>query len=259
MKKILWLTSMDKDQKLVRKFMGEMKKFGLEVNGHFWKDEPGKMSWLGPRKEILNEKVAMWGILASAESLRDKDALYGLSLLALTVQAARGLGFPVALFHTGKEPVSPDNLPTPLKGVDVFKADQAGLGAKLVALLHKPHKKIDLDYRLDIYGSQQIGQWFEIGPGRDDWPGAMFGVSDGEILFHAVGTKGKLPSETLLNYPLKGIKLNLGDKEYSAWAVQNKMDKESSYFVKVEGNPDSILFGPYSETEEADVYVVGLK
>ncbi len=259
MKKMLWLTSMDKDQELVQKFMAQMKRFGLEVNGHFWKDEPGKMSWLGPRKEILNDKVAMWGILASEESLRDKDALYGLSLLTLTVQATRGLGFPIVVFLSGKDTVSPEKLPTPLKGADVFKADQANLGAKLVALLHKPPKKIESDYRLDIYGSRQIGQWFEIGPGEDKWPGAMFGVSDGEILFHAVGPKGKLPSETVLNYPLKGIRLDLGEKEYSAWAVQNEMDKDSSYFVKVEGSPESILFGPYSETEVAEVYIVGLK
>ena len=259
MKKTLWLTSLEKDAENVQKFMAQMKKFGMELNGHFWLNEPGKMSWMGPRKELLDEKVAMWGILASEKSLQDPDTMYGLSLLTLTVQAARGLGFPISIFQKDGVPVTPEQLPTPLKGVDVFKADQAGLGAKLVAQLHKPPKKIDPAYRMDLYASPQLGQWFEVGPVEETWPGAMFGVSGAEILFHAVGPNGKLPSETVLNYALKGMKLNLGEKEYAAWAVQNEMDTDTSYFVKVEGEPDSVIFGPYSENDEADVYVVGLK
>jgi hypothetical protein len=37
------------------------------------------------------------------------------------------------------------------------------------------------------------------------------------------------------------------------------LNPETSYFVKVEGFPESILFGPYSTEEAADVYVIKLK
>jgi hypothetical protein len=87
----------------------------------------------------------------------------------------------------------------------------------------------------------------------------MFGIPEGEILFHAVGAKGSLPDQSSLHYPVKGLKLNLGGKEYTAWAAQNELDSKTSYFVKVSGFPETILFGSYATQEETDVYVVKLK
>ena len=84
-------------------------------------------------------------------------------------------------------------------------------------------------------------------------------MSDAEIAFHGVGPKSSLPSKSVLNYPVEGLKLNLGNKEYTAWAVQNELDPDTSYFVKVKGFPESILFGPYSSEEDAEVFVVALK
>jgi hypothetical protein len=37
------------------------------------------------------------------------------------------------------------------------------------------------------------------------------------------------------------------------------LDNETSYFVKVEGFPESIVFGAYSAEEAAEVFVVRLK
>ena len=58
---------------------------------------------------------------------------------------------------------------------------------------------------------------------------------------------------------MQGLKLEMGDKEYTAWATQNELNAETSYFAKVEGYPDSILFGPFSTEAEADVFMVRLK
>ncbi len=58
---------------------------------------------------------------------------------------------------------------------------------------------------------------------------------------------------------MNGLKLNLGGKQYIAWTVQNEIDSETSYFVKVEGSPESFIFGPYSTQEEAEVYVMKTK
>ena len=116
-----------------------------------------------------------------------------------------------------------------------------------------------MGYRLDVYGTPEIGQWFEIGPQNNVWPGAMLGIDEGEIQFHAVGPKGSLPTQSVLNYPMKGLRLSLGEREYAAWAVQNELDPQVSYFAKVAGFPSSILFGAYSSREEAEVYVVILK
>jgi hypothetical protein len=258
MKKI-WLTSLSSSEDSVKNLISQMKTYGLEVNGHFWKDDLEKVAWMGARDELLDSKIALWGILGSDEELLKPAIRYGLSLLAITVQAQRGLNFPILILQTEGDPLSPEKLTTPLMGVDVLAVSDSGIGAKLVAQVHISTGETSSEYHLDTYGSAQIGQWFEIGPETASWPGSMFGVTGADITIHAVGPKGKLPSHSVVNYPMKGLKLNLGEKEYEAWAVQNELETHSSYFVKVEGFPESIVFGAYSAEEAADLYVVKLK
>jgi len=257
--KAIWVTSLGAPQDPVRQLMSQMKTYGLEVQGHFWKNDLKKMSWMAARESLVDAKVSMWGILGSDEELRAPDTLYGLSLLAITVQARRGLHFPVMILQTRGELISSEQLSTPLKGTDVMWASDSGIGAKLVARIHKPPKPISPEYHLDIYGNEQVGQWFEVRPALVSWAGVMFGVAGAEITFHAVGPAGSLPRKTVLNYPMQGLKLEMGGKEYLAWATQNELNAETSYFVKVEGYPEAIVFGPYSTEREADVFVVRLK
>jgi hypothetical protein len=257
--KKLWLSSLVSSEDVVKKLMGQLKTYGLDANGHFWEDNLEKVAWMKPREELMDTQVVLWAILGSEKDFRNPAFRYGLSLLALTVQAQRGLNFPMVLLQTEGEPIPPDLLTTPLKGADVLSASSAVLGAKLVAKAHATPKQISPEYHIDIYGNEHIGQWFEIRPLHSAWPGAMFGVDGGEIAFHAVGPGGKLPSKSVLNYPMEGLKLNLGEKEYTAWAAQNELNPETSYFVKVDGFPESIVFGPYSTEEAADVYVIELK
>jgi hypothetical protein len=257
--KTIWLTSLGSSKDAVNKLVAQMKTYGLEVDGHFWKDDLKKVAWMAARDKLIDTKIALWAILGSGEELINPNIRYGLSLLAITVQAKIGLGFPIVLLQTEGEPILPDSLTTPLKGVDVLPVSSATLGAKLVAKAHATPKKISPEYYIDVYGNEQIGQWFEIRPVSSVWPGAMFGVDSGEIAFQAVGPCGKLPSKSVLNYPMEGLKLNLGDKEFNAWAAQNELNDETSYFVKVDGFPQSILFGPYSTEEAADVYMIDLK
>lgn len=258
MKKV-WLTSLEKSEENVKQIMSALKGYGLDVQGHFWTDELEKMAWVGPRDVMLDTDVALWVILAGTDSLLNPTIRYGLSLLAVTVQSQRGLGFPIVILLSGGKTISPGELTTPLQGSDVLAADNPAFGAKLVAKVHAPVKKAAAEYRLDCYGNPQIGQWFEIGPAGSTWNGALFGVAGAKITFQAVGEKGQLPEKSTLNYPIQDMQLSLGEKEYSAWAVQNELGPDSSYFVKVEGYPESILFGEYSREEEADVFVVSLK
>jgi hypothetical protein len=236
-----------------------MKQYGLEVKGHFWTGDLQKFAWMGPREELTNSNTHLWAILASDEELLAPDNHYGLSALTTTVQAQRGLHFPIVILQTRGELLSSDQLSTPLRGANVISFSDAGLGPKLVAKIHTPAKPISTEYYIDIIANEQIGQWFELRPTQTNWPGVMFGVAEADIAFHAVGPKGRLPEKTVLNYPMKGLKLNMGEKEYLAWATQNELDPETSYFIKVDGNPASIIFGPYSEAETTDVFAVKLK
>jgi hypothetical protein len=258
MKKV-WLTSFGSDEDSVKGIMRQLKTYGLQVDGHFWKDDLKSFSCMAPRDNLIDPSVVLWIIMGSDEELLTADHIYGLSLLTITVQAQRSDHFPIVVLQTQGKLLGPEQLSTPLKRVDVIMASDAAMGAKIVARVHTAPTPIPTEYQLDIYANEQIGQWFEIRPTGSSWPGVMFGVSDGEILFQAVGPKGKLPDKTVLNYPMQGLKLEMGDKAYIAWATQNELDPETSYFVKVNGNPESIIFGPYSEQEETDVFAVKLK
>lgn len=257
--KTLWLTSIGSSEDMVKNTIAQFQRYGLEVRGHFWEDDIDKVAWSKPRSELLKPEVALWLILTSKEDFSKPSIQYGLSLLSIMIQAQRGLTFPIVIALTQGEAPSSETLPTPLKGADFLSQADPSLCAKLVAMVHGSAKEVASEYRLDVYATPQIGQWIEVGPKDTSWKGAMLGVSDAKISHHAVGPKGSLPSKAVLNYPVKDMKVALVEKEYIVWAVQNEVAPESSYFVKVEGFPESIIFGPYSSDEQAEVFVVKLK
>ncbi|MGA1876007.1 MAG: hypothetical protein ACMUIA_10405 [bacterium] len=258
MMKTIWLTAVGSSKDLVKGLIGRLQPYGLEIKGHLWEDDLAGLAWSKPREELLKSEVSLWLIMTSSEDLALSSIRYGLSLLVTMVQAHKGLSFPIGILLTGGDTVKSEDLPTPLKGADFLAQDDPALGAKLVAKVHSPASNVVSDYRLDVYASSRIGQWLEVGPQHKPWHGAMLGVAGAEITAHAVGPKGSLPDKSVLNYPIRGMKATIGEREYTAWAVQNELDPHTSYFVKVEGTPESIMFGPYSPEDEAEVYVIKL-
>jgi len=257
MKKV-WMTSLDHDEKQVQKLMATAGRYGLDVNGHFWLDDVKKLAWLGPKEAITDKETSLWVILTSKKGLEADSVRYGLSLLAITVQAVKGHGFPI-LFVAVDGGIDIESLPTPLRGGDCISADSPSLGAKMVAKANTPVSAIDADYRIDIHANPNYGTWIEVGPsGGATWKGALLGVSGGEIDYHGVGAAGKLPEKAVLEYPVKGLKLKLGDREYVAWAVQNTIDGQASYYVRIQEMPAGLVFGPYAPDEEASVSVIEL-
>lgn len=257
--KEIWMTSLITAEDTVKKVMTQLKSYGLEADGRFWEDNLAQMAWIHARDEIVDPKVALWLILASNDRLSVPSIRYGLSMLAVAVQARRGHGFPIVILLDGGKPVAPEGLPTALRGADCLFLTDQGFRAKLVAKAHSLVKDVNVEYRLDVCGNAQIGQWVEVGPLEKAWAGCMFGVNGAKIIFHAVGPKGTLPNRSTLNYPVKDMEVILGEKKYLVWAVQNELTIESSYFLKIDGFPDSVLFGPYTPEEEPEVHVIQLK
>lgn len=258
MKKKIWLTSLEGAQDAVHNIMGGLKKYGLEIDGHFWEDDLEKMAWCKPRGELVDENVKMWIVYGSEESLTKKTIRYGLSMLALTVQAQKGIGFPIVVVQAGPAPVQVDTLPERLSNCAVYQGEPSGYGAKIVAALHKPVAKVTPPYRIDVYGIPRIGQWFEIGPMGKVWEGVIFATSGEAITMHAVGKSGQLPETSVLNYAQQGLKIDMGEMSFDGWAVQNVLDADTSYFVKVEGAPEAVMFCPYSQEDETEAYVIRL-
>jgi hypothetical protein len=259
MMKKVWISALEKDEEKSKKLMETLGRYGLAVNGHFWTDDIPHMAWSAPAEELLKPETALWVIFGSRETLSTPTVAFGLSLLAVQVFARKGQGFPVALILTDNEEGEPAK-PTLLKGADLFLLSNPTLGVKLVTLANMPLKKIEKDYHLDVHPLPGIGLWLDVGPGAGhEWKGAMVGVHGGDIDFQAVGPRGAgLPETSSLEYPSKGLKINVGGNEFIAWGVQNHLDGDASYFVRVTGMPDRILFGSFTGDDAPEVNIITL-
>ncbi len=260
--KKVWITALTMESKeQLEALAGTVGTYGLAVDGHFWDDNLMGMSWAGAREPLKDEEVKLWVILAKKEELEKPSIRFGLALLTIAVQQARGNGFPIILAADGFS-VDASTLPTPLAAAEVVDAADPTLGAKLVAKANIPPPKVEPDYRLRVYPMAQLGLWFEVGPadGRDPWGGAIFGVAgeDSTVDSHGVGPAGKPPQKTVLNYPMKDLKLELGETEYVAWAVRNALDPDDSYFVRIQGLPEAMVFGELGDTDAPELFVIKL-
>ena len=261
MKKTAWITVLDKEknQEAAQKLYKTVQTYGLAPGGQFWQDNLEQMAWASARDDLIGPGTGLWIILGSAEALKTATIQYGLAMLTLGVQAEKSHGFPILIAVTDGV-LTADDLPTPLKSAEILPASGAALGAKIAAKANMPVKKVPVEYRLDVFGVQGLGQWFEVGPAPGhSWKGVMFGVDQGEINAHGVGPAHKLPEKSILEYPMAGLKLQLGDSEFTANAVQNQLTENDSYYLKVAGNPSAILFGPLTQDDEGEAFVVKLK
>ena len=258
MKKI-WITALDKEQQTIQPLMTVLKRYGLGVDGHFWVDDLPRMAWDSALANLAAKDTAVWIILGSQNSLATATIRQGLSLLALAVQHRRGVGFPVLLISPDGE-IDASGLPTLFKGADTLPFDLSVLGTKITAMANKPVPALEPGYRLNLHALHGIGLWFEVGPaaGSLGWPGALCGVHGADIDFHGVGPADGVPERTVLEYPMKGMKIQMGQDELIAWAVQNRLDGTSSYYVRVQGTPDKLVFGPFATGDDAEVHAITL-
>ncbi len=254
--KSIWITAFQRDTHKVDLILSLARHYGLDGNGHFWTDDLKQMAWQAPAEKLVDRDVGLWALLASPEDLKDQSVRYGISLLALTVQAVKGVGFPIFIINTQPDK-SFTNLPTPLAGASVYSIEEETLGAKFAAKANMPVPKRAMDYRIDVHANPGFGVWFELGSiAGGEWQGALCGVTGGEISAHGVGPAGELPKTTVLEYQMKGLKLEVGDAEYTAWAVKNHLPADQSYFVQVQDVPDGLVFGSLSEDDELDAHVL---
>lgn len=257
MAKSVFISILEKDEAKGKGLFTTVTRYGLSVNGHFWSDNLEKMEWAGPIPEMDKPDVGVWLIKGSKASYDNPDIRFGLSLLALAVQARRGHGFPILCICDDGD-LDVESLPTPMRGAEVV--DEAKLGAKLAAKANMPIKNVAAEYRLDLYPMPSLGLWVEVGPAPGHaWKGALLGVCEGEITAHGVGPAGQLPEKCVLNYPMEGLKLDMGGKDYVGWAVKNELGENESYFVKVTGTPENLLLGEFPEGDDGELFSLSIR
>jgi hypothetical protein len=255
----VWITALTHDEAPTQSLMRTVATYGLAVDGHFWADDLKNVAWASAAEPLENKETVLWIITGPGESFRSESIRYGLAMLALQVQGAKGFGFPVAVIPSSGE-VAAAELPTPLRAAEVLPLTHPTLGVKLVALANTPVKPPETAYRLNVFAPPGIGQWLEVGPAKGHaWHGALVGVDVGEINAHGVGPAGRLPEKAVLEYPMKGLKLQFGGREFTAWAVKNALSEGESYFVRLTDYPATVLFGPFPEGDDADLFTLQLK
>lgn len=250
--KTIWITALKQDQPRVAYAMETLKRYGLQCKGHFWADANDKMAWRAAVTALQEARADVWLILCDEAEMLKPSVRYGLSMMTATVRALRGTGFPVLTLWNSAIPA--DNaVPGVMASADRLQESSAAWPAKVVARANVPAKAVAGSYRLDVLGDERLGQWFEVGPVSGSWSGVIFGVTGekAEISFQAVGPKGALPEKTTLEFAQEGLQLKVGECDFTAWAVRNEVGADASYYARVKGSPDAILFMPFAE--EADV------
>jgi hypothetical protein len=256
MAKKVWISALNKDEKAVQAVMAACKKYALEPEGHFWSDDVEKMSWVEAVPALKNKDVALWAILGKPEDFGRDKTRFGLSLLTIAAAALRKGQLPIIIISPDGN-ISADSLPLMLKDADIVTLAGSTLGAKLVSRANQALRPPAIDYRLNVHGLPGIGLWFEIGPTSLNWQGIMAGVNGATIDAHGVGPAYGIPERAVLEYPIKGMKIQLGDAEFDTWAVKNNLDNSQSYYIRCQGMPRSFLFGQFSDDDEAEVHVLG--
>jgi hypothetical protein len=256
--KTVWITALKEDQPRVAAVTAVLKRYGLQCKGHFWADQPDKLAWRVALEAMLEARADAWLVLVDADEIKKPSVRYGLSLMAAALRAARGGASMLTLWNS--PPPAEAALPPLMAQAELLLESGASWPAKIVAKANMPAKAAPAEFRLDVLGNERLGQWFEIGPVAGAWAGVVFGVTGGgaEIQFQAVGPKAMLPEKTTLEFAQEGMKLEVAGNEYAAWAVRNQVDDSTSYFVKVKGCPDSILFMPYAEETDAEATLLRL-
>ena len=259
--KTVWITALKEDHARVAAVTQVLKRYGLDCKGHFWADAPEKLSWRAALNGLLEARADVWLILADDVEFAKPGVRYGLSLMMAALRQAKGPAFSVLMLWNSPAPAAA-TLPALLQSATLVEEASSAWVAKIVARANMPAKAAPADYRFDILGDERLGQWFEIGPREGHWNGVVLGVR-GEgagINFQAVGPAGVLPEKATLEFAQEGLKIEASGTEFTAWAVRNVIGPESSYYARITGSPEAVLFMPYADgDEEAGATVLRFK
>lgn len=246
-----------KDEARARAVYNTISEYGLGAEGHFWKDDLEAMEWSGPVPEIVKHQTGVWLILGSAADFTT-SVLQGLSLAALSARGLKGGQLPIMILADDPEAVT-DKLPPALAFAQVFSPNNPSLGAKITARANMPLKPVAAEYRFNVYALPKVGLWLETGPINGAWQGVLFGTAGATIDAMGIGPSGKIPERSALEYPLRNMTLDMDGQALVAWAARNIVSENDSVYVRVKGQPEMFVFGPFDpEADAIDGYTLPL-
>lgn len=254
MKKRAVLSILEDNPGLAKALGGELARVGLEVTAHLWQDDLQNQAWAQVGKELANPESKLWVIAGSNEKFAEKSVRQGLALAALAAQSVHGSDLAI-IVSPGTADIEPQSLPTPLAAAVCVRKN---LGAKAAVMAARPGKKQAGEYRLTPHALPGLGLWLELGPTSAPWKGAFLAASGCVPDVQGVGPAGTIPANSTLHYPVRGIKLELGGVEMEGNGLANEIGPAISYYVRLGNAPEKIVFGPFPDNDEAELYSLGL-
>jgi hypothetical protein len=236
----------------------ELRKYGVQVKGQHWPLKE-KQAWLASADEAAQANAGLIILVTTPELYGAADIKKSLSFFRLYLQTKLGRHIEGFVHLVGQVDTAASQ---------TFPSGQHVLGdwwipgaekwvAKAVARLHAPSKS-SLPIVFRAYAQERLGVWLEVRPNIGQAiQGCFLGVTGegAKITFHAVGESSRLPDRTINEFESKGIKFEFAGAEFEAWGLQNNLNPNDSYFVRLEGEPTAIAVGamPGGEITEVDL------
>ncbi|NLY28323.1 MAG: hypothetical protein GX049_12410 [Alcaligenaceae bacterium] len=261
---VAWFITVEDTHTPASRAAGQLGPYGLTVKGQRW-PENQSLGWLVSAQEAASAQAGVVVVAVSAVQWANPELRRSLALFRLALQTLRQRWINGFILLTGDSSKAATDQPdtttfttllndwTPLEG--------STWPARVVARAHAPVAP-KWPVRLNLHGHERLGVWLETHPvPLESSRGALVGVSGNQasIGFHAVGPKGRLPDRSINEYELKGLQFQAGNHDFTAWALQNPLAPDQSYFVRLDGEPDFLAVGSLPEGSPDDVSLIALR
>lgn len=257
--KCAWIINFGADDTPAQVAAAQLSTYGLPAEGQKWpKGEDN--AWMNSAQEAAQRNASVVILVGPASEL-DPATRAELALFRLALHTHRGAPVnAVSLLAGAPDSASTSNGHTGILDDWLVPAD-ARWPAKAVARAHAPVAP-SWPVRLGMHAHERLGAWLEVHPlpGQAS-SGVCVGVA-GEgaaIDFHAVGPMGTLPERSVNEYELQGLKFDIGALAFEAWALQNTIAPDQSYYVRIAGRPSHLAISSLPEGELGDVHIVSVE
>ncbi len=248
----VYFTMLSKDEAKAKEIFFQLRDYGLNPQGHFWKDDLKNMAWSASRKDLEDTQTKAWIIYGGKEDWLSPSIRQGLTLLYL----CKPENLNVIVLVPEKDPLSKEDLPFVLRSAHLILLNQ-GFVPRVVAKVHLPAKKESFPFRVIPHAVPGLGLWMEIYPIQEEWEGILVGVDKGKINHLGIGQPGALPEKSVLEYPVRDMEIEVRGKEFTAWAVQNKVSQHTASYINLSETPEELIFGPWNK-ENPEIFKLPL-
>lgn len=222
-----------------------------------WKDLADKTNdWMQLAPVLDDPAVQAW-VLAGEAADFSEDLLCRTALLALALNRSGDRpsqpGTALVVRGNGPAPALP-----PLLGHVAVCRPQDPFAARLMAARFKPAATLATPMHVRALPDPMLGLWLEVAPAAGAAQADFsVGVLGADITSFGVGPRGAIPARSRLDFPVLGIKGQLGTRAFCACAARNELNEATACYCRVVGIPRGVFLGPYlGEAQQSGEAVV---